>query len=282
MSSRVMCFSRLWLRPAARRSPVRAAGRRLGLLGRRRLLDPDVERELVDPKVLGRRGGDRLDFDELGTLQPGRGFDVAHQRGDACARLRVADERDLGAGLAQRLEIDPVGELPHHLVEQMDSLGPIGLQRFDDLLPREQRLRLLAELVDLLDLAVELRYLRLEQAVAAFLALDLPAECHVHEQHHRRPQDGEPDRERDELPLARLSLLLAVRQQVDANHSKPRSASPQAIMSSGASCASCRGRTRSDAAILANGLAMTVATPARLATRSSIPGRSAQPPASTI
>ena len=39
---------------------------------------------------------------------------------------------------------------------------------------------------------------------------------------------------------------------------------------------------RSDVCIAANGLATTVATPARFATSSSKPGSSAQPPASTI
>src|SRR5262249_14168129 len=95
-------------------------------------------------------------------------------------------------------------------------------------------------------------------------------------------EDHEADRQRDELPLARMAPLLAVGQQIDSDHSKPRSASPQAIISMGASCASCRGRIRSEIAMLANGLAMSVATPARFATSSSIPGSSAQPPVSTI
>jgi hypothetical protein len=42
----------------------------------------------------------------------------------------------------------------------MDGFGPVGLQRLDHLLPGEERLRLLAQLVDLLDLLVEFRDLR--------------------------------------------------------------------------------------------------------------------------
>src|SRR6185436_9772752 len=228
------------------------------------------------------RRGDQLDFDELGILEPGRGVEVAHQRRYPGARLRITHESDLGSDLLQRLQIDPARELPHHLVKHVDGFGPVGLQRFDDLLPGEERLRLLAELVDLLDLLVQLRDLGLEQGVATLLVLDLPVEDDPPQPDQRQTQERKPDRKRDELPLASLALLLAVGQQVDADHSKLRSASPQAIMSNGASCASCRGRMRSDAAMLAKGLAMTVVTPARLATSSSMPGRRAQPPASTI
>ena len=122
----------------------------------------------------------------------------------------------------------------------------------------------------------------LEQLVAALLVLDLRREDHVDEPDDREAEDREADGDRDELALARLALLLAVRQQVDADHSKLRIARPQAISSSGASWASCRGRMLSATAMVPNGFATTVATPARLATSSSSPGRSAPPPASTI
>src|ERR1039457_2951527 len=70
---------------------------------------------------------------------------------------------------------------------------------------------------------------------------------------------------------------------VDAYHdySKLLIARPHAMSSKGASAASWRGRTRSDPAMLAKGLATMVLTPARLATNSSSPGSRAQPPAST-
>ena len=135
---------------------------------------------------------------------------------------------------------------------------------------------LLAQLVDLLDLLVELGDLGLQQRVAAVLVLDLRGEDDVDQRRRpRAPRTASADRQRDELALARLALLLAVRQQVDADHgySNLRIARPQAISSSGASSASWRGRMRSDIAMLANGLATTVATPARLATSSSRPGQ---------
>ena len=181
MSSRVIRLSRLLLcrrrrcagaaggaagarrAPAVRRRRGEAEPRAAFLRAAPQLLDADVERELVHPQILRQRRGNQLDFDELGLPEPGRRVEVAHQRRDPCARLRVAHERDLGADLLQRLQVDPVRELAHHLIQHMDGFGPVGLQRFDDLLPGEERLRLLAELVDLLDLLVELRDLGLEQ-----------------------------------------------------------------------------------------------------------------------
>ena len=79
----------------------------------------------------------------------------------------------LGPDLLQGAQVDAVGQLPDHLVEQVHRLGAIGLQRLDDLLARQERLRLLAELVDFLDLLVELGDLVLEELVAALLVLDL-------------------------------------------------------------------------------------------------------------
>jgi hypothetical protein len=60
----------------------------------------------------------------------------------------------------------------------VDGLGTVGLKRLDDLLAGQERLRLLAKLVDLLDLLVELGDLGLEQRIAAFLVLDLRVEDH--------------------------------------------------------------------------------------------------------
>jgi hypothetical protein len=60
------------------------------------------------------------------------------------------------------------------LVEQVHRFGTIGLQRLDNLLARQQRLRLLAQLVDLLDLLVELGDLGLQQRVTVVLIVDVP------------------------------------------------------------------------------------------------------------
>ena len=122
----------------------------------------------------------------------------------------------------------------------MDSFGPIRLQRLHNLLAREKRLRLFAQLVDLLDLLVELGYLGLEQSIAAVLVLDARGNYDVNEPDDGQAQHREPDRQRHELPLPGRVLLLAVGKKVDPYHgySKPRMASPQAISSNGASVAS--------------------------------------------
>jgi hypothetical protein len=169
-------LARPW--PAARTG--RGAGR-LELGRRRRALDQERQRELVDPQGIilgaGRRNG--FDLHELGLREPGRGLDVAHQGRDPRVRLRVADQRDLGPDLAEQAQIDTIRKLPDHLVEHVDGLGAVGLQRLHHLLAREQRLRLLAQPVDFLDLLVELRDLFLEQLVAATLVVDARGDHHV-------------------------------------------------------------------------------------------------------
>ena len=57
---------------------------------------------------------------------------------------------------AHRLEVHALGHLAHHLLEQVHGLRAVCLQGFDDLLAREQRLDLVAQLVDLGDVLVEL------------------------------------------------------------------------------------------------------------------------------
>ena len=94
----------------------------------------------------------------------------------------------------------------------MDGFGAVGLQRLDDLLARQERLRLLAKLVDLFYLLVELCDLVLQELVAALLGLDLGDEDHMDQPDSGKSQDRESDRNRDELALARLALLLAVGQ----------------------------------------------------------------------
>ena len=112
----------------------------------------------------------------------------------------------------------------------MDRLGPVGLQGLDDLFPREQRLGLVAQPVDLLDLLVELDDLGGEQLVATVLVVDPGGNDHMAQADDCDAEDREPDRHRDELALPRLAPLLAVRKEIDANHqSKLRSANPQAM-----------------------------------------------------
>jgi hypothetical protein len=98
------------------------------------------------------------------------------------------------------------------LIEEVDGFGAVGLQRLDDLLARQERLRLLAKLVDLFYLLVELCDLVLQELVAALLGLDLGDEDHMDQPDSGKSQDRESDRNRDELALARLALLLAVGQ----------------------------------------------------------------------
>ena len=147
----------------------------------------------------------------------------------------------------------------------------------------EQRLRLLAQLVDLLDLLVELRDLVLEQLVAAFLVLDLAREDDVDERRPRaRPRIARPIASETNWRCRAWRFCSRCGSRLMRIIRSSAARGPQAISSSGASCASCRGRMRSATAMSPNGLAITVATPARLATSSSRPGRSAPPPASTI
>jgi hypothetical protein len=80
------------------------------------------------------------------------------------------------------------------------------------LLPRKYGLDLVAQAVDLLDLLVELRDLLLEEIVAILLVLDLLGEHAVDQRDDREAEHTERQRERDELALAGLALLLAVRQ----------------------------------------------------------------------
>src|SRR5207249_7098653 len=215
--------------------------------------------------------------------EPRRALDVAHERRDPRVRLGIADQRHPRAVLLHRLEVDPVRQLANELVEQVHRFGPVRLQRFDDLLSRQQRLRLVAQPVNFLDLLVELRDLSGQELITPVLIIDLRGDQDVPESDRSDAQDGQPDRKRDELSLARLALLLPAGKEVDANHqSKLRMARPQAISRRGASEASWRGRIRSDTPIFANGLPTIVLAPARLATSSSRPGTSAQPPDSTI
>ena len=100
----------------------------------------------------------------------------------------------------------------------MHRFRTVRLQGFDHLLPRQQRLRLVAEPVDFLDLLVELGDLGLEEIVAVVLIVDACRDHDVSQTNDGNSQDRQPDRERDELSLARLALLFPVRKKVDTDH----------------------------------------------------------------
>src|SRR4029077_4756130 len=120
-------------------------------------------------------------------------------------------------GLLDRPQVDAVGKLAHELIQEMHRLATIRLKRLDDLLARQHRLDLPAQPIDFLDLLVELGDLRLEERVTALLVVDPRSENAVTDADRGHTAQHAQDRERNELPLARLALLRAVRQQVDAD-----------------------------------------------------------------
>src|SRR5687768_11323706 len=220
-----------------------------------------VHVELRDPLLVG--GGRRLHLNQQRLVEPGRSFDVAHQRGDARVGLRVADDVHLLRSLAHRLQVNPLGHLAHHLLEQVHRLRAVGLQRFDDLLAREQRLDLVAQLVDLGDVLVELLDLGGEERVAVVLRRDLPLVVLVHEEGERDADDRGAARDGGKVLARALAALFAVRQQVDAGvhcGSNLLMARPQATISDGASTIRRLSWMRGEACIRANGLATLVGT----------------------
>ena len=77
--------------------------------------------------------------------------------------------------LRNRFQIDPIGHLPHKLVEQIHGFGAISLQRLDHFFALQQCGNLLLEQLDFIDLLVEACDLAFEIAVAAALILELTA-----------------------------------------------------------------------------------------------------------
>ena len=168
----VFCLRR---RRSFRRRGRRAAGRRLGRRARPAASSGDarlIRKFSVNSLIFWSRScapgiGTSLISTAPGCVEPRRRLDVAHQRRDARIRLRVADDRHLGAGLLDRSQVDAVGQLAHELVEQVHRFAAVRLQRLDDLLARQHRLDLVAQPVDLLDLLVELGDLGLQQRCCA-------------------------------------------------------------------------------------------------------------------
>src|SRR5690606_9350918 len=121
---------------------------------------------------------------------------------------------------------------------QVHHLRAAGLELFDHFLARQQAGALAVEFLDLLDRLVHLGDLLVQVAVALVLAVDLGVVVAVDQEPERHAGDrGEGDREA-ELLLALGPALGAPRKQVDPGHqSKLLSASPQAIISAGASWA---------------------------------------------
>src|SRR5690606_32907776 len=157
-----------------------------------------------------------------------------------------------------------------------------GLELFDDLLARQQLALLPVEFVDFLDLGIDLGDLAPQVVVAVVLVADpavVPADDQERRQQARHHRQGEHPQE---VLLAQLAALLAPWEQIDPGHqSKLLSASPQAIIRAGASCASACACTRGPRVMFARGLAIAVGTPSCSSTMLAMPGIEAQPPAST-
>jgi hypothetical protein len=172
-----------------------ALDRRLLALGRE-------QRELRAAAVVATL---RLDDLQRRIGEPLGAVDVAHERGDARARLRDAAHLDARAALLQIRQIDAFRQHAHELVEHVDDLGPAALQRLDDLHARDQRLLLLLEAVDLLDLLLERLDLRLQRLVARLLVRDRAAhQATTGQRDERSRADCRHDREHELLapPLA--------------------------------------------------------------------------------
>src|SRR5687767_5252518 len=255
---------------------------RLGRVRRLRPLDLEIEVEFRGP-AFGDVG--RLDLDQARVGEVGRGLDVAHQGGDTRVRLRVAHQGHVHPALHDRLEIDALRHLAHQLVEEVDRLRAVGLQRLDDLLAREQRLDLVLQLLDLGDLLVELGDLGFEEAVALDLGVDFRGVIAVHGDHDQGAEKRRAAGHHEEVLPRALTPVLAVRQEVDTGHhwgSNLRMAKPQATISEGASIIRRFSCTRGEVCMEAKGLATLVATWVRALTMASSPGITAEPPASRM
>src|SRR5581483_6087301 len=260
--------------------------RRLGgVLRGFRALHREVHVEFGHAPLVGRLA--RLHLDQLRRLEPGRTLDVAHERGDARVRLRVADDVDPQPLLHHGLEIHAFRRLLHQLVEQAHGLGAVGLQGLDHLLAREQRRDLLLQAVDLGDVLVELDDLALEEAVAVRLRFDLRGVQAVDREHDDGAEQPGAAGEDEEVLPGTLAPLGAVRQQVYArgtvhDGSNLRMARPQATISEGASTIRRFSWIRGEVCIAAKGLATEVGTWVRVFTASSMPAITAEPPASRM
>src|SRR5690606_13039114 len=139
------------------------------------------------------------------------------------------------------------------------------------------------QLLDLLDGFIHLGDLLVHEGVARLLAFDLGVVIAVDEEPQQHAGQDRQDDHDHEFLLALGSALGAPREQVDPGHqSKLLNASPQAIISAGASWASACAWTRDPRVMCASGLATVVGTPSCSSTISDTPGMDAQPPASTI
>src|SRR5690606_10352050 len=224
----------------------------------------------------------RLDDRQVGLGHPAGTFEVAHVGADAGVGLRAALEGERLADLLDRGQHHAIGDGSHQRVEQVDHLRAVGLQLLDHFLARQQAGLLAIELFDLGDAGLDLLDLVLQVGVAGVLAVDLGVVVAVDQEPQQQAgQRGDAQHDAEFL-LALLAALGAPREEVDACHqSKLLRASPQAIMSAGASWASACACTRDPSVICASGLAMTDWTPSCSSTISEMPAIEAQPPART-
>ena len=143
-------------------------------------------------------------------------------------------------------EVDAFGRLLDQLVEQVHRHVAVGLQVFDRLLARLQRVDLGAQVGDVLDLRLELLDLGAAGRRCAPAAPTSSAAARA----YQTPTIARPDRRRPaprpakKARLAALALLLPVGEQVDQDHCRNlRIARPQAVRYDGASRRSLLSRT---------------------------------------
>ena len=126
--------------------------------------------------------------------------------------MSVAGQIDFVAGLLECLEVNTVRQNAQHLIQQMHHVGAIALQFFHGILAHQQRLRLLAQFLDFIDLLVQHRDFLLQVSVAPFLIGYFAAEPGMHERHQQYAQRHENSTQCGKLDLAGTPLFGAVRQ----------------------------------------------------------------------
>ena len=98
------------------------------------------------------------------------------------------------------------------MVEQPDRLRPVGLQGFHNALAREQRLCLLFQFPDFIDLLVQLHDLRFQVLVAFDLVFDAPGKKDMYRDDDGTRQGKRQAGKDEELLLLGLAPCGAMRQ----------------------------------------------------------------------
>src|SRR3970040_23054 len=164
----------------------------------------------------------------------------------------------------------------------MHHLGAVTLQFVNNIHACNQGGSLLFQRGNFLDLLIHLGDFLVEKVVAPVLVFDERTHVHMSIENYYTHENPCSHGDREQLPILLFALHFAPWQKIDAGRhsSKLRRASPQLIMSEGASLDRCCGLMWGARDILAKGLDPIDGTPIRAATSSSIPATCAQPPAS--